>query len=113
MIDSSSVCKISYKQLNKVAEDLNRILKGILLIYILKPNFLDKTIESWVNYFALELDFSYMRLNATVNPDITIATILISLIRIFRLGPEVSLKGSPTVSPIIAALCAFEPFPPR
>ena len=27
-------------------------------------------------------------------------------------GPAVSLKGSPTVSPITAALCASEPLPP-
>jgi hypothetical protein len=36
----------------------------------------------------------------------------ISLIRMFREGPEVSLSGSPTVSPITAALCASEPLPP-
>jgi hypothetical protein len=35
---------------------------------------------------------------------ITIATILMSFIKIFKLGPEVSLKGSPTVSPITVAL---------
>lgn len=34
----------------------------------------------------------------------------ISLMRMFRLGPEVSLRGSPTVSPITAALCIYEPF---
>ena len=33
------------------------------------------------------------------------ATMLISLIKIFRLGPEVSLNGSPTVSPTTVALC--------
>lgn len=27
-------------------------------------------------------------------------------------GPDVSLKGSPTVSPTTAALCVSEPFPP-
>ena len=27
-------------------------------------------------------------------------------------GPAVSLYGSPTVSPVTAALCASEPFPP-
>ncbi len=37
----------------------------------------------------------------------------IILIKIFRDGPEVSLKGSPTVSPTIAALCASEPLPPK
>ena len=29
----------------------------------------------------------------------------ISFINIFRDGPDVSLRGSPTVSPITAALC--------
>ena len=28
----------------------------------------------------------------------------------FKLGPEVSFKGSPTVSPITAALWIYEPF---
>jgi len=31
--------------------------------------------------------------------------IAINLIRILRAGPEVSLRGSPTVSPTTAALC--------
>ena len=43
----------------------------------------------------------------------TIATMLISLMRMFRLGPDVSLNGSPTVSPITVALWASDPFPPR
>jgi len=34
----------------------------------------------------------------------------ISLIRMLILGPEVSFKGSPTVSPITAALCSSDPF---
>lgn len=34
----------------------------------------------------------------------------ISLTRILRLGPEVSFNGSPTVSPITAALCSSDPF---
>lgn len=49
---------------------------------------------------------------ATVNPAITIETIDISLIRILSEGPEVSLKGSPTVSPTTVALCATDPLPP-
>lgn len=36
-------------------------------------------------------------------PAKTKLTIAISLIKIFRLGPEVSFKGSPIVSPITAA----------
>jgi len=33
-----------------------------------------------------------------------------NLIRILREGPEVSFNGSPTVSPITAALCGFDFF---
>src|SRR5660397_299043 len=42
----------------------------------------------------------------------TSATTLISLIRIFMDGPEVSLNGSPTVSPTTAAAWLSEPLPP-
>ena len=42
-----------------------------------------------------------------------IETTLINLIKMFRLGPAVSLKGSPTVSPITVALWVSDPFPPR
>lgn len=42
----------------------------------------------------------------------TSETTVISLISMFRDGPEVSLNGSPTVSPVTAALCASDPFPP-
>lgn len=34
----------------------------------------------------------------------------LNLTRMLREGPEVSLRGSPTVSPITAALCSSEPF---
>lgn len=37
----------------------------------------------------------------------------ISLIRMLSEGPEVSLSGSPMVSPITAALCGSDPFGPR
>jgi hypothetical protein len=40
------------------------------------------------------------------------ATILVILIIGFTAGPAVSLYGSPTVSPVTAALCASEPLPP-
>src|SRR5262249_46703045 len=43
---------------------------------------------------------------------ITRVIVLRSLISTCRLGPAVSLKGSPTVSPTTAALCASEPLPP-
>ena len=35
-----------------------------------------------------------------------------SLMRMLREGPEVSLSGSPTVSPMTAALWASDPLPP-
>ena len=43
----------------------------------------------------------------------TTATIDISLSRMLSEGPEVSLNGSPTVSPTTAALWASEPLPPK
>jgi len=33
-----------------------------------------------------------------------------SLMRMFNDGPDVSFNGSPTVSPMTAALCGFDPF---
>src|SRR3989338_7034551 len=42
----------------------------------------------------------------------TTETIAINFINILRLGPEVSLNGSPTVSPTTAALWAPDPLPP-
>jgi hypothetical protein len=41
-----------------------------------------------------------------------LATKHITVMRVFKDGPAVSLNGSPTVSPTTAALCASEPFPP-
>ena len=43
---------------------------------------------------------------------ITKATTDINFNKIFSEGPDVSLKGSPTVSPTTAALCASDPFLP-
>lgn len=34
-----------------------------------------------------------------------------NLIKMLIAGPEVSFKGSPTVSPITAALCSSDPLP--
>ena len=50
--------------------------------------------------------------NFTISPAKTTETMLTSLIKMFKLGPEVSLNGSPTVSPTTPALWASEPFPP-
>src|SRR5476651_2021031 len=41
------------------------------------------------------------------------ATMLMILISGLTAGPAVSLYGSPTVSPVTAALCASEPLPPK
>ena len=48
----------------------------------------------------------------TMSPANTTDTIAMSLMRMFSEGPEVSLKGSPTVSPTTPALWASDPFPP-
>ena len=45
-----------------------------------------------------------------INGAITRATIEVNLMRMFIDGPEVSLKGSPTVSPVTAALWGSLPF---
>ena len=50
---------------------------------------------------------------ATVSPAMTMLTIDINLMRILRLGPDVSLNGSPTVSPTMVALWQSEPLPPK
>ena len=42
----------------------------------------------------------------------TSAIMDMSLMRIFNAGPDVSLNGSPTVSPVTAALWHSEPLPP-
>jgi hypothetical protein len=47
--------------------------------------------------------------NAVAN---TSDTMVITFNRMFMAGPEVSLNGSPTVSPTTAALWGSEPFPP-
>ena len=52
-------------------------------------------------------------IQATVNPAITILTIDISFMRMLSDGPEVSLNGSPTVSPTMVALWHSEPLPPK
>ena len=46
------------------------------------------------------------------NPTINKATIFATLIIGLMAGPAVSLYGSPTVSPVIAAWWAKEPLPP-
>ena len=56
------------------------------------------------NAVCLFLYVYQSRLHITVRPAMTIDTMLMSLMRMLRLGPEVSLNGSPTVSPTTVAL---------
>ncbi len=50
---------------------------------------------------------------AIVNPAMTMLTMDISLMRMFSDGPEVSLNGSPTVSPTMVALWLSLPLPQK
>ena len=50
--------------------------------------------------------------NFKINPAKTTDTTETSLMRMFSDGPDVSLNGSPTVSPTTPALWASEPLPP-
>jgi hypothetical protein len=50
--------------------------------------------------------------NIKNKPDIKEETRETTVICVLMEGPAVSLKGSPTVSPMTAALCASLPFPP-
>src|SRR5665647_3162896 len=51
--------------------------------------------------------------NFIIKGTISNATMLMILISGLTAGPAVSLYGSPTVSPVTAALCASEPLPPK
>src|SRR5665647_1034934 len=51
--------------------------------------------------------------NFIIKGTISNATMLMILIIGLTAGPAVSLYGSPTVSPVTAALCASEPLPPK
>src|SRR5690606_33589528 len=67
------------------------------LIYSVKHIFIQK------NYYAVpKRDFKPGAMTREI--------IVINLIKMLRDGPEVSLNGSPTVSPTTHALCASEPF---
>ncbi len=71
-----------------------------------------RAVNALVPYPANPRAWAMIGAYLTITPANTTATILINLIRMFSDGPEVSLNGSPTVSPTTAALCASEPFPP-
>ena len=65
-------------------------------------------IGMWEEVQEYEVNYSQLPIGhgekSVVMLAITMATIDMSFIRILRLGPEVSLKGSPTVSPTTVAL---------
>ena len=56
------------------------------------------------SFVIIVIFFMFIFYNTHVTPAMTMATMLINLIKMLRLGPEVSLKGSPTVSPMTVAL---------
>jgi len=57
--------------------------------------------------------FDYRMLMLAINPANTMDTIDTSLIRMLIDGPDVSLNGSPIVSPTTAALWLSLPLPPK
>jgi len=61
---------------------------------------------------AFRLDFFGQLYAAAKMASSKIATMLMILIIGLMAGPAVSLYGSPTVSPVTAALCGSEPLPP-
>lgn len=71
--------------------------------YPLKKLFLPDRRKSLFSYF-ISCAIQSIKLNFTINPAKTMETIDKSLIKILTDGPEVSLNGSPTVSPTTAAL---------
>ena len=64
-----------------------------------------ETVREFKNRVKSELDYIFDKTEENST------TIVITLITIFIAGPDVSLNGSPIVSPITAALCSSEPFP--
>ena len=61
--------------------------------------------SAWLKGRTYELNPPYLKIVLeTINDANTMETMDISLIRILSEGPDVSLKGSPTVSPTILAL---------
>lgn len=77
---------------------------------------IEKSLDNHLYCRGISLFFvssSYYYNIAMVSPAITMLTIDISLIRMLREGPEVSLKGSPTVSPTMVALWLSLPLPSK
>ena len=103
---------------------LNRIIKGIRRLFLLSDAGILSFRSRYCKYKAQENPLPVKaegldRREIYSSPPIftnsganTSETTVISLIKMFSDGPEVSLKGSPTVSPTTAALCCSEPLPP-
>jgi len=66
-------------------------------------------IKTKYNPCHIWLYIHHFSINIGANTRVIVDT---NLIRIWILGPAVSLHGSPTVSPTTAALCALDPLPP-
>lgn len=66
--------------------------------------------ESYIIHSSYNIHLSTSRYQSEKYLQKTNDRIAINLIRMFRLGPDVSFIGSPTVSPITAALWISLPF---
>ena len=97
------------EKLYKYLEDDRRI--GFSLCAFTSEEKINDFLEKEKIDYLIVSGVSYMK--AMVSPAITMLTIDINLMRIFKDGPEVSLNGSPTVSPTIHALWAKDPLPPK
>ena len=92
------------RRLNLYFPNQNRaIIIRFLIRIIIRRRQKKPPITGQLFYTINSTDYPKM-LKATVRPARTTETIDISLIRILRAGPEVSLNGSPTVSPTTDAL---------
>ena len=83
----------------------SRIVTAFLILFLLRE-FLDlekKRLFCFSGKKKWECAAFYNRWKPAVRPAITIDTMLMSLMRMLSEGPEVSLKGSPTVSPTTVA----------
>ncbi len=79
-----------------------KIISNDNIFYFIHKKSRDELTSSLLFYSKSSKDYS--RWHVTVRPAITIETIDINLMRMFNDGPDVSLNGSPTVSPTTVAL---------
>lgn len=91
------------KHINDFFEKKNHCLFGEKKIPLQWYRDKSEILQGEYNYRRYFIQGSSYR-KAIVSPAITMLTIDMSLMRIFSEGPEVSLNGSPTVSPTMVAL---------